>query len=186
MMTYTISTAADKVAIWDSISISQESSEVPPAPVYSLPSNENPLWTCWAGNFEILAALFPNNIQLIHRKDYVSEVIETGSGCNSALAMGYKSNKTLYYAADKVIKIYDIQNKKELNSLTGHSAKIKTLSVSNDDQRIVAGAVDGSVMVHSLKHGTKSKLNSPFNQVIQLAKFRLLIKWLFTILRNHS
>jgi WD40 repeat protein len=184
-MTFTIATAADKVNIWDSLNISQESPQVPSAPAYTLPISGTPLWTCWTGNFEILAALFPRSIHLIHRKDYITDVIETGPG-NSALAMGYKSSKLLYYASDKVVKMYDVQNKKEVNSLTGQSAKIKTLSVSNDDQRIASGAVDGSVMVHSLKHGTKSKLNSPFKQVVIKSKPRLLIKWLFIILKNHS
>lgn len=165
-MTYTIATAADKINIWDSLSISPEAPLIPSAPVYTLPSTETPLWNCWSGNFDILAVLFPHTIQLIHRKDYISEIIETGPSGNGTLAMGYKTNKTLYYSTDKIIKIYDIQNKKELNSLTGHSSMIKTLSVSNDDQRIVSGAVDGSVLIHSLKHGTKSKLNSPFKQVL--------------------
>lgn len=165
-MTFSIATVADKLNIWDKLSVSPESPLIPCAPVYTCPSTETPLWTCWAGNFEILAVLYPKTIQLINRKDYISDVIETGSSGNGTLTMGYKSNKTLYYSTDKVIKIYDIQNKKELNSLTGHSSTIKTLSVSNDDQRIVSGAIDGSVMIHSLKHGTKSRLNSPFKQVI--------------------
>lgn len=184
-MNYTLATAADKVNIWDSLNICQQTPQLPSAPLYTLPSTETPLWTCWTGNFEILAALFPKTIQLVHRKDHFTEVIETGPG-NGALAMGYKSNKTLYYASDKVVKVYDIQNKKEVNTLMGHSVKIKTLSISNDDQRIASGAIDGSVVVHSLKHGTKSKLNSPFKEVILKANTRLLIKWLFIILKNHN
>ena len=164
-MTYTIATAADKINIWDSLSISQDAPVLPSAPLYTSTSSENPLCVSWTGNFEILAALYAKSIHLIHRKDFFSEVIDTGLSGNGALAMGYKSNKTLYYSADNIIRIYDIQTKKVLNSLMGHSAKIKTLSISNDDQRIVSGALDGSVIVHSLKHGTKSKLTSPFNQV---------------------
>ena len=104
-------------------------------------------------------------ILFIYKKDYYSQVIDTDAHVTSGLTMGFKSNKTLLYSSDNIIKIYDIQNKKELNSLDGHTSRIKTLSISHDDQRIVSGAVSGAVMIHSLKLGTRSNLKTPFQQV---------------------
>ena len=80
--------------------------------------------------------------------------------------MGYRSSRFVYFGgSDKVIRVWDRQEQKVQNSLTGHRDSVQSLALTTDDQRVVSGSASGDVILHSLKHGTRSALMSPLKQV---------------------
>jgi WD40 repeat protein len=84
-----------------------------------------------------------------------------------AFTLGYKSNRYIYYAgSNKTVQVWDRQERKNTLSLPGHSSAITSLALSTDDQRCASASESGQVLVHSMKHATKSVLISPFKQVI--------------------
>lgn len=90
----------------------------------------------------------------------------------NALSFGYRSSKFLYFGGSgKVVNVWDRQEGKLASVLKGHKSAIQTLSLSTDDQRCASGSSKGDLLIHSLKHGTKSTLVSPLKQGINQVQF---------------
>jgi WD40 repeat protein len=78
----------------------------------------------------------------------------------SAIAFG--TSKTLISGSrDSTLKVWDLDTKKLLRTLSAKSAGITSIAVSGDRQIVVSGDIDKSVKVWNLKTG---KLQSTINE----------------------
>ena len=90
--------------------------------------------------------------------------------------MGYRSSRHIYFGgSSKLVRVWDRSEQKIQNVLSGHHARITSIALTTDDQRIASASLTGDVMIHSLKHGTRSNLNSPFKQV-SIVLLNLILK----------
>jgi WD40 repeat protein len=188
MHDFKLAVASDHLRVWDlklPTSVSDFNYETT-TPAWTVKKQTHPVKVAWSSSFDSLFAAYRQNIHIqdiqgglieeiipsclkntpvfIHASQFKVEDINT-------LAIGYKSSRNVYYAgSNKVVRIWDRVEKKQ-TLLTGHKSAINSLGLSTDDQRLASGSATGDVIVFSLKHGTRSILNSPFKQGVNQTCF---------------
>ncbi len=81
-----------------------------------------------------------------------------GHGASVQALVFAADGKTLASAGDdKVIKVWDAQQGKELATLKGHEASIRALVLSPDGRTLIAGSVDGVIKVWDLAQQKDAK-----------------------------
>jgi Tol biopolymer transport system component len=67
--------------------------------------------------------------------------------------VAFVSTPTLDYSSIKDVKIWDIENREELRTLSGHIAGVNSLSYSPDGKHLVSGSADHTVKIWDIESG---------------------------------
>jgi WD40 repeat protein len=85
------------------------------------------------------------------------------SGMVSSVAFSPDGKRLVSASQDYTIKIWDMENGRELRTLTGHDKEVKSVSWSPDGEFIVSGSDDGTLRIWDAKTGLeKRKLSGNF------------------------
>jgi WD40 repeat protein len=83
-------------------------------------------------------------------------VVVTPDGTKIISGSDYNSfMHDIYFTGDKTIKIWDLAQGKELHTLYGHQARILSLAITPDSNKVISGSSDHSIKVWSIVTGTE-------------------------------
>jgi WD40 repeat protein len=83
-------------------------------------------------------------------------VVVTPDGTKIISGSDYNSfMHDIYFTGDKTIKIWDLAQGKELHTLYGHQARILSLAITPDSNKVISGSSDRSIKVWNIVTGTE-------------------------------
>jgi WD40 repeat protein len=70
-----------------------------------------------------------------------------------SLAIAADGKRLLYGGDDHTLRLWDIQNRRELCSFQGHAGPVKAVAFAPDGKRIASGSNDGTVRLWDIESG---------------------------------
>jgi mono/diheme cytochrome c family protein len=74
------------------------------------------------------------------------------AGAN-AVAVTADGRRALVAGGDRIVRVWDVEGRRDLRTLTGHTASVWAVAISADDRRGLSGGADGTVRVWDLTTG---------------------------------
>jgi mono/diheme cytochrome c family protein len=85
-----------------------------------------------------------------------ADPLEAAGNVANQIALSPDGRRALVAAADRSVRLWDVEGRRDLKRLVGHTASVWAVAFSPDGTRAVSGGMDGSVRVWDL--GTGSEL----------------------------
>ena len=106
------------------------------------------LGTLFQANFT--GALLPDNTG-------EADPLEAPGNVANAIAFSPDGRRALIAAADRSVRLWDVEGRRDLKRLVGHTASVWSVAFSADGKRAISGGADGAVRVWDLFTGSEAK-----------------------------
>jgi WD40 repeat protein/mono/diheme cytochrome c family protein len=106
-----------------------------------------------------LGALFQPNQNGAQLPDSTGEAdpLEAAGNVANAVAFSSDGRRALVASADRSVRLWDVEGRRDLKRLVGHTASVWAVAVSPDGTKAVSGGADGTVRVWDLDSGSELK-----------------------------
>jgi len=106
-----------------------------------------------------LGELFRGNVNGAALTDNTGELdpLEAQGNVANAVALSANGKLALIGAADRSVRVWDVEGGRDLKRLVGHTATVWAVAFSGDGKKAVSGGVDGTVRIWDIDTGTELK-----------------------------
>ncbi|KAI9598656.1 WD40-repeat-containing domain protein [Syncephalis fuscata] len=183
-----VTSAANGVKLWSytppSSNQAKSTSDNPCRLVYVLGKDEaggNVNTTCWSEDGKLLGLTGSDGIISIHNPDgsrvdsITADGLRGGFGEISTMCMAQRGRQVMVAGSHGIIRRWDRQDGRWLESLTGHKGAITSMALDIDQTHLGSVSVMGKLIVHNLQKGLQQPYSIPTEQslnAIDYSKFR--------------
>jgi WD40 repeat protein/mono/diheme cytochrome c family protein len=126
-----------------------------------------------------LGASFQANLNGPALPDNTGELdpLESRGGEANQIAFSSDGRRAIIAAGDRSVRYYDVEGRRDLKRLVGHTASVWAVALSNDGKYALSGSMDGTVRVWDVASGTPLQKYSGHESLVSAVAFTPDGKW---------
>jgi mono/diheme cytochrome c family protein len=102
-----------------------------------------------------LGTLFQANLNGATLPDNTGELdpLEARGGEANQIAFSPDGKRAIVASGDRTVRIYEVEGRRDIKRLVGHTASVWAVAQSSDGKRVVSGSMDGTARVWDIQSG---------------------------------
>jgi WD40 repeat protein/mono/diheme cytochrome c family protein len=126
-----------------------------------------------------LGSLFQPNLTGPALPDNTGELdpLESRGGDANQIAFSADGRRAAVASGDRTVRLYDVEGRRDLKRLVGHTASVWAVALSDDGKRAISGSMDGTARIWDAATGSPLQKYSGHESLVSAVAFTPDGKW---------